>query len=131
MAKKQAPRHTPGPIEVDRYSSYAVLWREMTEQEKEAEMQALRRTRSDWRSHYAGKMRKLVAADVPLELAPLFAAAPEQNASLREVVLCFGSGPDSEAWWSARADDGLTSDEVRAQVLANARAAIAKAEGQP
>lgn len=62
-----------------------------------------------------------------------FAAAPDLAEALREMVLCFGSGPETDEWWAARADEAAGSDapgsadDIRASVLRFARSTYADA----
>ena len=53
-------------------------------------------------------------------------------AALRDVVGCFGDGPDSDDWWDVAHDtlgpagDGMSSTQIRMTILERARAALAK-----
>ncbi len=66
--------------------------------------------------------------------ARLIAAAPDLLAALKETVLAFGQGPESNAYWRGRADEhaetGESSASMMAEVLELARAALAKATGE-
>jgi hypothetical protein len=72
--------------------------------------------------------------------ARLIAAAPDLAASLNNMALCFGSGPESEEWWEGWVDCTAcdctdpnhphSAAQIRELMLADARAALVRAGGR-